>query len=182
MKIKEVQTALLSNHEVLLHLQELDAEYTGTDGTGRARKKPKGVSDILQDGQIYLTNPDAPIANVAETHPNRPMTLYKGPHSLFRALSPKYRLNRQEFLQIYNIRPRTGIALDLIIEESESRFTETERLDILNIITSVFDEEESGIPAGVEDQEMEKVANKLLGAKKRGRKGKRKGKKEDTGP
>ena len=45
------------------------------------------------------------------------MTLYKGPHSLFRALSPKYRLNKAEYLQIYNLRPKTVLELDLIVEE-----------------------------------------------------------------
>jgi hypothetical protein len=34
----------------------------------------------------------------------------------------------------------------------------------------VFDEEEAQIPAGVEDQKMDKIANKLLGAKKGKRK------------
>ena len=45
------------------------------------------------------------------------MTLYKGPHSLFRALAPKYRLNKAEYLQLYNIRPTTQVMLDLVIEE-----------------------------------------------------------------
>jgi hypothetical protein len=45
------------------------------------------------------------------------MTLYKGPHSLFRALAPKYRLNKAEYLQIYNLRPVTQVTLELIIEE-----------------------------------------------------------------
>ena len=51
-----------------------------------------------------------------------------------------------------------------------SRFNEDQLHDILTIIQEVFDEEEAAIPAGVEDQEMEKIPNKLLGA----RKGKRK--------
>jgi hypothetical protein len=50
-------------------------------------------------------------------HPTRPMTLYKGPNSLFRALAPKYRLNKAEFLMIYNLRPRTLVELALVIEE-----------------------------------------------------------------
>ena len=45
------------------------------------------------------------------------MTLYKGEHSLFRALAPKYRLNKAEFIQIYNLRPTTQVMLELIIEE-----------------------------------------------------------------
>jgi hypothetical protein len=48
------------------------------------------------------------------------MTLYKGSHSLFRALAPKYRLNKAEFIQIYNLRPTTQVMLELIIEEVSS--------------------------------------------------------------
>jgi hypothetical protein len=36
----------------------------------------------------------------------------------------------------------------------------------LAISQGVFDEEEAEIPAGVEDMRMDKIANKLLGAKK----------------
>jgi hypothetical protein len=45
------------------------------------------------------------------------MTLYKGEHSLFRALAPTYRLNKAEFIQIYNLKPKTQVMLELIIEE-----------------------------------------------------------------
>lgn len=45
------------------------------------------------------------------------MTLYKGSHSLFRVLAPEYRLNKAEFVQMYNLRPRTQVMLELIIEE-----------------------------------------------------------------
>lgn len=45
------------------------------------------------------------------------MTLYKGSHSLFRVLAPDYRLNKAEFIQMYNLRPTTQVMLELIIEE-----------------------------------------------------------------
>lgn len=45
------------------------------------------------------------------------MTLYKGEHSLFRKLAPKYRLNKAEYLQLYNLRPTSQVMLELIIEE-----------------------------------------------------------------
>ena len=69
---------------------------------------------------MYLTNPDYATAKLHEDHPNRPMTLYKGPNSLLRALAPKYRLNKSEYLQIYNIRPKSQITLQLVIEEVRS--------------------------------------------------------------
>ena len=45
------------------------------------------------------------------------MTLYKGPHSLMRVLAPKFRLNRVEYLMLYNLRPQSQVELQLIIEE-----------------------------------------------------------------
>jgi len=39
----------------------------------------------------------------------------------------------------------------------------------------VFDEEEAGIPEGVEEEEMDKIGNKLLGAARKKRGGRRKG-------
>lgn len=51
------------------------------------------------------------------------MTLYKGQHSLFRALAPNYRLNKAEFIQIYNLKPKTQVMLELIIEEVRSIFS-----------------------------------------------------------
>jgi hypothetical protein len=142
-------------------------------------------------GLAYLEAADYTTATLASTHPSRPRTLYAGPHSLFRALAPKYRLNKAEYLQMYNLRPSTQVMLELVIEEvslpltrhvfhlsndrqAGSRFSEEELNDILEIIQGVFDEDEAQIPAGVEDMQMEKIANKLLGASKKKRRVKRK--------
>jgi hypothetical protein len=61
------------------------------------------------------------------------MTLYKGPHSLFRALSPNYRLNKAEYLQIYNLRPTTLLELDLVIEEVRAPFPDISSHSVLLI-------------------------------------------------
>ncbi|OSS52033.1 hypothetical protein B5807_03694 [Epicoccum nigrum] len=164
MHIKNPQSALLTNHELLLHLRQEDAEYTGEDGTDRKRWKPKGLEHMLRDGLSYLQTADYSTITLAEAHPDRPMTLYKGPHSLFQALAPHYRLNKAEFVQMYNLRPTTQVMLELIIEEADQRFTEDQLQDILARITRVFEEVEAEIPLGVEDREMPKVENKLLGA------------------
>jgi hypothetical protein len=58
--------------------------------------------------------------------------------------------------------------------QAGTRFSEEELNDILEIIQGVFDEDEAQIPAGVEDMQMEKIANKMLGASKKKRKVKRK--------
>jgi hypothetical protein len=54
----------------------------------------------------------------------------------------------------------------LIVWKAGTRFSEDELHDILTISQGVFDEEEAEIPVGVEDVRMDKIANKLLGAKK----------------
>jgi hypothetical protein len=68
-------------------------------------------------GLAYLETADYTTSTLASTHPARPRTLYAGPHSLFRALAPKYRLNKAEYLQMYNLRPATQVMLELVIEE-----------------------------------------------------------------
>jgi hypothetical protein len=73
------------------------------------------------------------------------MTLYKGPHSLFRALAPKYRLNKAEYLQLYNLRPATQVMLELVIEEvryhsltpSHSHSHSALRSNVQNSITTI---------------------------------------------
>jgi hypothetical protein len=70
-----------------------------------------------RQGINYLTNEDYAIKKIVEQRGERPMTLYKGPSSLLRALAPHYKLNKVEYLQIYNVRPRSQITLHLLIEE-----------------------------------------------------------------
>ena len=67
-----------------------------------------------------------------------------------------------------------AMVADVLTIQAGTRFTEDELHDILAIIQQVFDEEEGNIPEGVEDVEMPKIANKLLGANKKKRKVKRK--------
>lgn len=57
------------------------------------------------------------LSDATAAHPERPATLYKGPHSLLKALGTKYRINKTEFLQIYNLKPTTQVELQIIIEE-----------------------------------------------------------------
>ncbi|KAF1950464.1 hypothetical protein CC80DRAFT_227379 [Byssothecium circinans] len=173
MRIKTAQAALLTNHEVLLHLEAEAAIYNNRpDKHWKHRPGSKDVLEILTDGVAYLTNPDYTTHSIKTTHPTRPMTLYKGPNSLLRALAPRYRLNKTEYLQLYNIKPRTEATLQLVLQEANKRFTDDELYDILATITRVFDEEEADIPAGVEDLEMERVDDRMLGVTK-GRKKRR---------
>ncbi|KAF1976860.1 hypothetical protein BU23DRAFT_551297 [Bimuria novae-zelandiae CBS 107.79] len=176
MHIKTSQSALLSNHEVYQHIRA-ESEHYLNDETANRDKALSNVREILKDGLRYFEgDPSAPpgltqfvnpAKEISDLHPARPMTLYKGPNSLLRALAPKYRLNKAEYLQIYNVRPTSRITLELIIEEATLRFREEELDDMIDTIWRVFYEEEKDIPAGVEDQEMEKLPDEMLGDSRR---------------
>lgn len=56
-------------------------------------------------------------------------------------------------------------------QQSHTRFTDEQLDEMLAIIQQVFEEEEAVIPAGVEDQVLPKIPNKLQGASKKRRKG-----------
>lgn len=66
------------------------------------------------------------------------------------------------------------ILYQLTLPQSHTRFTEEQLDEMLALINQVFEEDEAEIPDGVENQEMEKVANKLLGASKKKKKGAKK--------
>ncbi|KAL1610051.1 hypothetical protein SLS60_001716 [Paraconiothyrium brasiliense] len=194
MHIKNPQSALLSNHEVYQHIRSESDYYLSKEHN--RDKTLSNVREILQDVNRRSSNPLAsmltstvsqglryfegdpnapsdvaqwtnPAKEISDYHAERPMTLYKGPHSLLRALAPKYRLNKAEYLQLYNVRPTSRITLELIIEEATTRFSEEELDDILQQLLNVFYEEEANIPAGVEDQEMEKLPDEMLGDSRR---------------
>ncbi|KAF2438019.1 hypothetical protein P171DRAFT_504911, partial [Karstenula rhodostoma CBS 690.94] len=163
--IKKPQSALLSNHEVYQHIRSESDYYLSKEHN--RDKTLSNVREILQDVNRSLPPIHSSPKQTSEYHPERPMTLYKGPHSLLRALAPKYRLNKAEYLQLYNVRPTSRITLELIIEEATTRFSEDELDDILQQVLNVFYEEEANIPAGVENQEMEKLPDEMLGDSRR---------------
>lgn len=92
-----------------IHVPSKTHLLTVSQGLRYFEGDPNAAADIAQ-----WTNP---AKETADYHPERPMTLYKGPHSLLRALAPRYRLNKVEYLQLYNVRPTSRITLELIIEE-----------------------------------------------------------------
>jgi hypothetical protein len=166
MHIKAPQTALLTNHEVLLHLTAEEAEYDGTDGTNRSRPQPSNYTTILRESLSYLKHTSQPLSPLLQTRASRPATLYLGQESLFsrlvaelsqiapntkRSRKPRVPINQAEFLQIYNLRPRTIVDLECIIEEAGQRFDEQQLEAILEIIRQVFEMSEGDVPAGSEN-------------------------------
>lgn len=63
-------------------------------------------------------------------------------------------------------------------QQADQRFSEVELQDILAKIKQVFEEEEGAVPEGIEDENLPKIENKLLGAAKKKRKVKRKAREE----
>ncbi|XTI94521.1 HRDC-like protein [Cenococcum geophilum] len=173
MKILESQSAVLTNYEVLTHLLELDAEYSGADGEGRARKKPDNLKIIMKDPYpdptigvagcltrpqtlTYLRRPNAPL-----TDPYNASALTSS-SSLFARLAPKYRITKAEYVMLFNLRPKNLAELEVIIEEASTRFGEEELMEILETVADVLGyagggSGQAGAGAGVEAEEMEGV-------------------------
>lgn len=58
----------------------------------------------------------------------------------------KYNLTKSEILMIFNLRPKDAMALDVIVEEADERFSEEDQEEILKAIGDVLgraEEEES---------------------------------------
>ncbi|KAF2732313.1 hypothetical protein EJ04DRAFT_566096 [Polyplosphaeria fusca] len=170
MKIKQAQSAILTNHEVLLHLRSVEAEYSGTDGRNNARPIPPNLKLMLKDSTEYLESTQT--HHLADAHPSRPDTLYRGTHSLLQALAHKYRLNKTEYLQMYNLRPTNLVTLGMVIEEAGLRFTEDEMQDMLDMIREVFERGEGDVPEGAEDAAVERVPRKMKGITRKKKNGK----------
>jgi len=58
-------------------------------------------------------------------------------HALLTRLS-KYNLTKSEVLMIFNLRPKDAMALDVIVEEADDRFSEEEQEEILNAVGDVL--------------------------------------------
>jgi len=50
----------------------------------------------------------------------------------------KYNLTKSEVLMIFNLRPGDAMALDVIVEEADDRFTEEEQEEILAAVGDVL--------------------------------------------
>lgn len=160
MKILESQSAVLTNYEVLTHLLELDAEYSGADGEGRARKKPDNLKMIMKDTLTYLRRPNAPL-----TDPYNASALTSS-SSLFARLAPKYRITKAEYVMLFNLRPKNLAELEVIIEEASTRFGEEELMEILETVADVLGYADGGerqAGAGAEAEEMEGVEKTVEG-------------------
>ncbi|KAF2086196.1 hypothetical protein K490DRAFT_12066, partial [Saccharata proteae CBS 121410] len=128
MKILEKQSSVLTNYEVLKIIQEQEAEYNGTDGTGRARAMPKNFKRILTDVTTELTRPNSPLVPPTKYNPQNITDFYR------RTTAAGFELEKAEYLQIVNLRPKTLADLDIICEELDARFDEEKQNELLGIV------------------------------------------------
>ncbi|KAI9810630.1 MAG: hypothetical protein M1832_001229 [Thelocarpon impressellum] len=146
MKILETQSAHLTNHEVLLHLESMRARYAElAQQRGRpASLKSGNLETVLKELTDYLHTQPSPLTPPSAYGPNTC-------RELFVALQP-FDLTKAELLMILNLRPLSLGVLDTIIEEMDSRFDDEQQLKIQSLIAEVLGADGGPDPAGDGDE------------------------------
>lgn len=141
MKVLEAQSAVLDNYEVRQHLKEQNARYkrrqypipanlktsvdkllewfNARDSSSEQAESAESVDEINLMTQTPLPFSQERIATLLERL--RPFDLSKG-----------------EVLMIINIRPRSFMALNGIIDEMPERLTDEQQLEVVEIIGDVL--------------------------------------------
>lgn len=141
MEVESENHGMLSNFEVLGLLRDIQA--------GRGQKKPNK----------YQTNLATITYETIKCLENWPCAHHSsdGITSAMKALTP-FKLTPAEKLQLINLRPSTAVEIQLIVEESEERLTETQIEALLDLLATNLPgpeserEQEDGVE---EDEEME---------------------------
>ncbi|KAI9673818.1 MAG: hypothetical protein M1829_003936 [Trizodia sp. TS-e1964] len=130
MKILTPQSAILTNHEVLTHIQSIRPP----NPPHPLPMKSPNLETILKELSDYLLTPPSPLAPPSRYDAS---TIRK----LVVALSA-YELTKPELLMILNLRPQSVAMLDALVEEFEIRFGEREQAEMLERILDVLGREE----------------------------------------
>ncbi|XP_054720611.1 LOW QUALITY PROTEIN: DNA-directed RNA polymerase III subunit RPC9-like [Uloborus diversus] len=128
--------ALLSNTEVLMILENLKADLKGSkyglqnanEGPNNLVKKEKGLqrlNTIVYETVKYLEEMPCATQNAESVQ------------TFLTAISA-YSLTKGEKLQLLNLRPTSLVEVQLLIEESEERFTEDQMNEILAVISDTL--------------------------------------------
>lgn len=134
MQVASDSVLLLSNAEVLDLLKEV-----GSRGK-KSKKSQSNTATILYETMKYLE--ETPAASIPHVDMIRDLCLKL----------KSFQLTKSEKLEIINHLPTSLVELQLVIEESEERFTEDQMNEMLNIITGFV---ESIAPAGDTDESMD---------------------------
>ena len=118
MQVASQSVLLLSNAEVLDLLKKVSSK-----SSKQSKKAQSNTATILYESMKYLE--DTPAAAIPQVHMIRDIALKLKP----------FNLTKSEKLEIINHLPTSLVELQLVVEESEERFTEEQMNEMLNIIT-----------------------------------------------
>ncbi|KAK6525528.1 hypothetical protein TWF281_010590 [Arthrobotrys megalospora] len=127
MKVLEPCEAMLSNYEVLAHIQEVKQRYRDqiTEQGPAAAMKPGNLETVMKEIIDYL-------ATTAATVQTSEVTI-----KLVEALAKSsLQFEKIEVLMMLNHLPKNETELDVFIEELESRLSEEQITEVLDIIQS----------------------------------------------
>ncbi|KAK6346975.1 hypothetical protein TWF696_007070 [Orbilia brochopaga] len=127
MKILEPREAMLSNHEVLAHVQDVKRRYREeiNEQGPAAAMKPGNLETVMKELLDYLSS------TVASTQSPASISV------LVEALV-KHQFEKIEVLMILNHLPKNETELDVLVEELESRLSDEEISQVLDTIRSTF--------------------------------------------
>ncbi|KAJ6257127.1 DNA-directed RNA polymerase III subunit rpc9 [Drechslerella dactyloides] len=123
--ILEPREAMLSNHEVLAHVQDVKRRYREeiNEQGPAAAMKPGNLETVMKELVDYLSS------TVAGSQ--SPTTI----SNLVEALV-KYQFEKIEVLMVLNHLPKNETELDVLVEELESRLSDEEITQVLDTIRS----------------------------------------------
>ncbi|CAI9739726.1 DNA-directed RNA polymerase III subunit RPC9-like [Octopus vulgaris] len=119
MELLNESSALLSNYEVYTLLLDIQA---GRNGQSKPTKNQTSLATVTYETVKYLEGTSC-------KHLNAPAV-----KEFIRHLAP-FHLTKAEKLQLLNQRPTTAVEIQLLIEESEERLTETQVYQLLDVVS-----------------------------------------------
>ncbi|KAK6507351.1 hypothetical protein TWF481_005788 [Arthrobotrys musiformis] len=127
MKVLEPCEAMLSNYEVLTHIQEVKQRYRDqvAEQGPAAAMKPGNLETVMKEIIDYLST-TAATAQTPDATTKLVEELAKLP----------LQFEKIEVLMMLNHLPKNETELDVLIEELESRLSEEQISEVLNIIQS----------------------------------------------
>ena len=138
MEIVNKKAAFLSNYEVYNLLKEVkEKQDSKTNKNAKHQKVDKHLPTVVYESLKYLEK----TACVNQT----PDAIRE-----FLAKCEQYKLTKIEKLQLLNQRPATAVELQLLIEDSEERFTIEQMDELLEFLNSTLPSKE---PADIPQQE-----------------------------
>ncbi|XP_060557248.1 DNA-directed RNA polymerase III subunit RPC9-like [Ruditapes philippinarum] len=129
MEVKNEKAAMLSNYEVLNLLNDMHK------GQSKQSKLQTNLATISYEITHYLEQ-----SACSQQSPEIIANFMKALES--------FKLTKAEKLQLLNLRPKTAVEIQLIIEESEERLTEDQIYELLDLV-------KEHLPGGDEEEEME---------------------------